>query len=119
MNEPWKFEVPKGWDVIRKWGEGWALRKGGLRVIVDCETKADGHEWIHVSCSRKNWTPTHAHMCEVKADFIGDRYAYAVYPPEAKYLNIHAYCLHLWARADGLPVLPEFSTVVEGVGLSI
>jgi hypothetical protein len=118
---PWTFECPKDWEVLRPWGDGYAMRqkRGGLRAIVDCERKADGEYWIHVSVSRKDWNPSHDDMCLVKQAFLGDRYAYAVYPPQDNYVNIHAHCLHLWARFDGKPVLPEFSDVLPGVGLSI
>jgi hypothetical protein len=117
----WKFEVPKGWAIIRPWGEGFALREigGGLRVIVDCEMRADGSPWLHVSYSRKDWTPTHDDTCKVKAAFIGDRYAYAVFPPKSEYVNIHAHCLHLWARMEGDGrVLPEFSAEIPELGLA-
>lgn len=120
-SERWNldFQPPAGWLVIGPWGDGFALQKGGLRVIVDCSTKADGHDWIHVSYSRKDCTPNHADTVAVKEAFIGNRYAYAVFPPADKYVNIHAHCLHLWARLDGAPVLPEFSSLVDGVGRSI
>lgn len=117
----WEFDLPRGWELLQKWGDGWACRQkdGGLRVIVDCEPKADGHEWIHVSYSRAKETPNHADTVRVKEAFLGDRYAYAVFPPSENYVNIHAHCLHLWARADGAAVLPEFSAVLEGIGRSI
>ena len=120
----WNFVCPKGWEIVRRWGDGFAVRQkaGGLRVIVDAEIKADGSPWLHVSCSRKDWTPTHEDMALVKADFIGtDRYAYSIWPPADRYVNIHPHCLHLWARldeADGR-ILPEFSAELPGIGLSI
>lgn len=111
-----QYRTPKGWEAYTRWGDGWAYREaGGLRVLVDCEVKADGNEWVHVSYSRKSWTPTHADTCKVKAAFLGERYAYAVMPPSDKYVNIHPNCLHLWARADGSAVLPEFSAHINGV----
>ena len=88
-------------------------------MIIDCAEKSDGSQWIHASVSRKDWDPTHADMMAVKRDFIGDRYAYSVYPPAEKYVNIHPHCLHLWARLDGKPVLPEFSEVLPMIGRSI
>lgn len=115
----WIFECPKGWTVIQPWGEGYAVQRGSLRVIVDCEVKSDGNEWIHVSYSRKTYTPTHDDTVAVKEAFIGDRYAYAVLPPKERYVNIHPHCLHLWARLDGQPSLPEFSEILPGVGVSI
>lgn len=114
----WQFECPKGWTIIQRWGEGFALREttGGLRVLVDCSFKDDGEAWLHVSYSRKDWTPNHADTVKVKEAFIGDRYAYAVFPPASLYVNIHPHCLHLWARMSGDGrVLPEFSAVIDSV----
>lgn len=124
MSKPWVFQCPAGWRVIQRWGDaGFACQQytGGLRVLVDCEQKSDGNRWLHVSVSRKDWTPNHADMATVKRDFIGERYAYAVWPPSDKYVNIHPHCLHLWARwddGDGR-VLPEFSEVLPEIGRSI
>lgn len=124
MKEPedWQFECPKGWIVNSRWGFGFACQEpGGLRVLIDCERKDDGKIWLHVSYSRKHWVPTHADTCKVKNAFIGDRYAYAVYPASEKYVNIHPNCLHLWAcmdESDGR-VLPEFSAVLPEIGRSI
>ncbi len=119
----WEFVCPKGWQVLGRWGYGFQLRqsRGGLRVLVDCEFKPDGKPWLHVSYSRKDWIPSHADTCLIKADFIGDRYAYAVFPPASQYVNIHEKCLHLWACMEGDDgrMLPEFSAVVENVGRSI
>lgn len=119
----WEFQCPTDWEVIQPWGDGFACRqkRGGLRVIVDCEVKVDGSPWMHVSVSRKAWTPTHEDMALVKHDFIGDdRYAYAVWPPQEHYVNIHPHCLHLWARMEGDGrVLPEFSAELEGIGKTI
>lgn len=117
------FDAPIGWETLdQRWGDGYAYREigGGLRVIMDCKMKADGNPWIHVSYSRKSWTPTHEDTAKVKRAFIGDdRYAYAVFPTTDKYVNIHPHCLHLWARLDGAPVLPEFSEQLKGIGRSI
>lgn len=113
---------PAGWRILQPWGSGFALDNySGLRVLVDCSMKSDGHWWVHVSASRKDWTPNHADMLAVKRVFLGDRYAYAVWPPESEYVNIHKHCLHLWSRVDAVngKVLPEFSDVLEGIGKSI
>lgn len=120
---PWKFECPQGWQVVSRWGDGWAVkqREGDLRVVIDCDRKDDGQEWIHVSYSCESRVPSHADTVLVKETFIGDRYAYAVFPPKSNYVNIHPNCLHLWAMwcsGEGR-VLPEFSKFVPGVGTSI
>lgn len=116
---PWTFECPKGWEVIQGWGDGYALSCGGLRALIDCSVKADGIWWLHLSVSRKSWTPTHEDMAKCKKDFLGDRYAYAVWPPAERYVNIHPHCLHLWARFDGKSILPDFDEVIPGIGRSI
>lgn len=115
----WDATPPRGWRVIQPWGNGLALTRGDLRVLIDCSEKADGKCWLHVSVSRVDRTPTHEEMASVKAAFLGDRYAYSVWPPSDKYVNIHKHCLHLWARLDGAPVLPEFDSILEGIGRSI
>ena len=121
-NEDWRFVTPPGWEIIQPWGSGFALRQkiGGLRVLIDCEYKRDGKAWVHVSYSRKDRIPSHEDTCKVKSAFIGDRYAYAVFPPSDKYVNIHPNCLHLWALAEGdSQILPEFSEELESIGRSI
>lgn len=113
---------PKGWTIIRLWGNGFALRNSsGLRAIIDCEQKDDDRWWCHLSVSRASRTPTHQDMCEAKLAFLGDRYAYAVHPPKDRYVNIHEFCLHLWCLVDAGKgqVLPNFDAVLEGVGRSI
>jgi hypothetical protein len=118
----WEFVCPKGWEVFGRWGYGFKVREigGGIRLLVDCEYKSDGKPWLHVSYSRKDWTPSHEDTSKVKRAFIGDRYAYAVFPPSSQYVNIHAHCLHLWACMEGDGrVLPEFSAELESVGRSI
>jgi len=116
--------IPKGWEVVTSFGDGYAFRQigGGLRVIVDCAEKADGRQWLHVSASRKSWAPSHEDMALVKDAFIGPtRYAYSVWAPASLHVNIHPFCLHLWALIDGPDgqVLPEFSDEVPGLGRSI
>lgn len=110
---------PTGWELLQEWGgNGYALRhRNGLRAIIDCSRKDDDRYWVHVSVSRAKWNPTHEDMCLVKRAFIGDRYAYAVHPPQSEYVNIHSHCLHLWALVDANlgRVLPEFSGDLGGV----
>lgn len=104
---------PRDWEILQQWGDGWALRCRGLRAIIDVEVKGDGRWWAHLSVSRKDWPPSHADMATTKLAFFGERYAYAVFPPADRYVNIHPNCLHLWALIDATDgrVLPEFSAV--------
>ena len=114
---------PFGWHYVEAWGDGFAFRRKDpkLAAIIDCALKDDGKYWVHLSISKLGWVPTHEDMTLAKRDFLGDRYAYAVYPPGDKYVNIHPRCLHLWSPAWGPDgrVLPEFSGELEGIGLSI
>jgi len=112
---PFTFSVPQDFEFLEKRGDGWMLRQryGGLYVVIDCSVKKDGQEWIHVSYSRKKETPNHSDTIRVKEAFLKDYYAYAVFPTAETYINIHPHCLHLWARADGTAVLPEFSEILD------
>ena len=116
---PWVFELPKGWEIVQRWGDGYAVACGGLRALIDCSLKADGNWWLHLSVSRKSWCPTHDDMTKAKAAFLGNRYAYSVWVPAERHVNIHPFCLHLWARFDGLPLLPDFDEVLPGIGRSV
>ena len=65
--------------------------------------------WLHVSCSRPDIIPTHDQMAEVKDLFVGpDRWAYSVWAPADRHINIHERVLHLWAPLDNEPRLPDF-----------
>jgi hypothetical protein len=94
---------------VRQDGASWRNAKRGLVVILSVNTEADGKLWVHLSCSHARRTPTHEEMAMVKGIFLGDEiYAISVLRPKSMYVNIHPYCLHLWACLDGHP-LPEFS----------
>ncbi len=86
--------------------------KKGLVVMVDCSRKADGNHWFHVSFSYKNKMPSYHDIREVKQVFLGDRKAIMVFPEREYYVNIHSYCLHLWACV-GVDPIPEFSQVIS------
>jgi len=108
------------WEVNVPW---WALRAepwgGDVGLLVETEDGArmlvsaadfQGYDWIHASVSRRGRTPSYADLVRLKELAFGpDRYAYQVFPPESKHVNIHPNCLHLWGRLDGTQALPEFS----------
>ena len=57
-----------------------------------------------------NREPTFAIMRDAKRDFLGDRYAVMVFPPQKNYIEqvgANQNVLHLWATDDEWP-LPEF-----------
>jgi hypothetical protein len=95
----------------------WTSTRGapsGLTVICS-DAIHDGDWWRHVSVSRPDRLPSWNDVKAVKQAFIGDRYAFMVFPDKAHYVSIHDNCLHLFATHDGDNgnVLPEFT---EGSG---
>lgn len=86
----------------------------GLRVIISLARQADGLRWLHLSASHESRLPRWRELKEIKEIFIGpNRYAYQVFPPEDKYVNLHPRTLHMFHCLDG-PQLPEFSGVIGG-----
>lgn len=80
----------------------------GLQIIASAAVMDDGHEWLHVSVSRKSRLPSYEEMTRIKRDFIGDdKKAISVLPEKKYHVNIHEYCLHLFYSAEN--PLPEFS----------
>lgn len=97
--------------MLRRFGDGYAAQdRTGLRVICSTAPFEDGREWLHVSLSREKRLPSWEDMKLAKSIFCADRrYAYQVFPPPEKFVNIHEFCLHLYAPIDGLPALPDFT----------
>lgn len=102
--------LPDGWRVLRPFGDGNAYQhRSGLRVIVSTADFPDGRDWMHVSFSRADRLPSYDDLLHVKQTFAADRYAYQVFPPPNKHVNIHDFCLHLWVPLTGAPPLPDFT----------
>lgn len=95
-------------------GSSHAFQRGAIQVLWSMSREADGHDWIHVSlCGRtgaRNYhLPTYEDVQRVKRDFLGDAWAYQVFPDERHYINQNPFVLHLWSRFDGSPALPDFT----------
>lgn len=103
--------LPDGWRLVQPFGDGNAYKhRSGLRVIVTTADFEDGRDWMHVSLSREDRLPSYDDLRHVKSTFVGDnRYAYQVFPPALKHINIHSFCLHLWAPLTGTVPLPDFT----------
>lgn len=93
-------------------------------VITSIELK-ENQKWLHVSISKRDLKNrmvdvSWGEMRDIKEQFIGDRYAYIVFPPKENYVNI-AQVFHLWSclESENGKVLPEFSGIIEGLGRSI
>jgi len=65
---------------------------GPLRIIV-----SDGKGWDHVSVSRAGRCPSWAEMDRIKClCFRDDEVVMQLHINDARKVNIHHYCLHLW-----------------------
>lgn len=106
--------MPSEWREVKRDDSGgakWINPSRGIAAILSCSIESDGRAWLHLSIShRTKRTPTHGELRICKEMFLGDRYAYAVYPPRKMYVNI-CEVLHLFALLDesAESALPEFS----------
>lgn len=80
-----------------------------IRTVHDDNEWGDNRIWMHVSYSRKDRIPSYEDSKRVLRAFVGDELeAYAVYPPKARWVNVHPHCLHFWIPLEG-PILPDLS----------
>lgn len=85
----------------------WIHKILGLQVLRSVSTMEDGSLWLHVSLARRSRMPEYSDLVKVKTDFIGeDVEAYMVMAKKADHVNIHQFCLHLWAPGDPKNILP-------------
>lgn len=103
--------LPAGWSVVENRFDGskYLNARSRMAVIASVE-EHDGQRWLHVSCSFPDRLPSWDDLKMVKETFIGrEALALQVLPPETEYVNLHPYCLHLWARIDGVRPVPRFT----------
>ncbi len=83
-------------------------RSSGTSIIV---TRADfdGAEWCHASIARTDSMPRYEDLVDLHRWVFGAGYAFQVFAPPDKHVNIHAHALHLWGRCDGRSPLPDFA----------
>lgn len=88
---------------------GW----GSLRIMVTDDDVYDASQdpWRHVSFSCKNRYPTWDELLAVRYEFFPpDVEVIQVFPPQAEYVNLHKFALHLWwnkARRLTPPMMKE------------
>lgn len=100
---PWP-PVPYGPAGIKVVLGDWAAGS----VIVS-QAEIDGVQWIHASIALNTRMPSYEDLTMLKQAVFGDRReAYQVFPSKSRHISIHHHALHLWGRADGRPVLPDF-----------
>lgn len=100
--EEWLPPVPFGPD-------GWRmLHQNGSASVIVTAADFDGVEYIHASVADSDEMPTYWDLALLHKAVFKDGYAYQVFAPPVQHVNIHPNALHLWGRADGAAVLPEF-----------
>lgn len=87
--------------------------RGSIIVTQAEHPYPNGVDWIHASLAWPDVMPTYGDLTALhRAVFGRRRWSYQVFAPDSRHVNIHNYALHLWGRADGKNVLPDFG--VEG-----
>ncbi len=93
---------------------------GSIIVTQSDNPATPGMDWLHASLAWDGFMPTYGDLRVLHHAVFGrKRYAYQVFAPEAQHISGsndrdglpgHEFALHLWGRADGKPVLPEFGS---------
>jgi len=99
------------WSTPRPFGpDGWSCTElsGSASVIVSCGPH-DGRDWVHASIARTTAMPSYADLKLLHHAVFGDGYAYQVFAPADRHVNIHNFALHLFGRLDGAAALPDFT----------
>lgn len=88
---------------------------GGGSVIVS-QAEIEDVEWLHASVAFAEADPRYIDLVILHGAVFGrKRWAYQLFTPAADHVNIHEHALHLWGRADGKPVLPDFGTFLGSI----
>lgn len=103
------------WTPAARYGEdGWRILRydGAGSVIVSTAPcpQDDNHLWTHASIAYIDHMPTYDDLVLLHQAVWGadGGWAYQVFAPASDHINLHQYALHLWGRADGSRVLPDF-----------
>lgn len=97
---------PDGWRFVTVGRQG---------AVIVSSADHDGVDWVHASMSWVDRLPTWDELSRLRDAVFGDGWAYQVFASPAEHVNIHEYCLHLWGRLDGLPVLPDFTSGIGSI----
>ena len=79
-----------------------------MTVIVSVADHDDGTDWIHASVARPDRLPSYFDLVALHKAIWPDGFAFQVFATDERHVNIHHRALHLWGRADGANVLPDF-----------
>ena len=100
----WRFQKVEGTEVVAE------ILVTQAPMPMPGSEDVDHTEWIHASMVvRAPSLPSYDDLCLLKLAVWGpEGEAYQVFARASRHVNIHAGALHLWGRADGRPVLPDF-----------
>jgi hypothetical protein len=104
--------LPASWREVERGSDGAKYMNAAARLlcIMSCSIELDGRAWLHLSVSHVARIPTWGEMRVCKEQFLGDREAYSIMPPRARYVNIHPRVLHLFALLEEkASALPDFT----------
>jgi hypothetical protein len=101
--------LPTGFAVERFGPDGArAVHRDLTCSVIVTRADFDGAEWCHASIARPDRMPSYDDLVDLHRWVFGAGYAYQCFVPPSDHINIHAHALHLWGRADGARVLPDF-----------
>lgn len=108
-----QLSMPAGYPELE--GQRAFQHINGRRVIVSVGNH-DARWWLHVSVSRAKYIPSYEDLADVKTVFVGDALqAVQIFPRRERHVNIHPFCLHVWAcldpHGDGLPDFGREGTI--------
>jgi hypothetical protein len=105
------FEPPSEWVLKSEdpYGRTWAC--GDMLIVASAAIEDDNAVWVHISLSYPGKLPTWDDIKGVRNVILGsNRWAYQVLPPDDQSINIHPYCLHIWAPWDeDDDLMPDFA----------
>jgi hypothetical protein len=108
--------LPARWLVVETRDDGRAYLNAaeGLSAILAVEHHPHPETgatdtWLHLSIARRDRMPTWTELTEARDLFLGPgTEAYQKLPKRSEHVNIHPYCLHLWALVNR-PLTPDFT----------
>lgn len=103
--------LPSGWACSPFGPDGarCVAPDGAGSIIVTRADHIDGFEVCHASIAWPDRDPSYRDLVMLHRAVFGDGWAYQVFAPASEHINIHEHALHLWGRADGEPMLPDFT----------
>ncbi len=115
-------KIPPGWILHEQSSrhELWLRPSKTLSVIVSIE-RHDEKLWQHCSIAHPKRMPSYDELTFMRRHWMGAEIpAIMVFPAREHHVNTHKFCLHLYACLEpGGSGLPEFSTMVPGLGRQI